>query len=207
MRRREFFKTTLGAAAALGVPSLVPRRSSAPMRRAIGSTWASSDWATRARSTCRHSSGTTTSRCWPSATSTRPATATTTQSSSSGASRARRRSTPTTPRRRAAGQYKGCDAYNDFREVLGPQGHRRRGARRARPLARPDDRDGRRGRQGHLLREAAVAHRRARARRWSRPCASTSGSCRPAATTAPARRTASPANWCATGGSARSSGS
>ncbi len=127
--------------------------------------------------------------------------------SSSAASRARTRSTPTMRQEDRLGPYKGCDAYNDFREVLG------RKDIDAVAIIVPDHWhglmtvDGGQGRQGHLLREAAVADRRARARRWSRPCASTSGSCRPAATTAPARPTASPASWCATAGSARSSGS
>ena len=56
---------------------------------------------------------------WPSATSIAAATTTCNPSTSSAASRARKRSTTITPRRRASARYKGCDAYDDFREVLG----------------------------------------------------------------------------------------
>ena len=81
-------------------------------------------------------------------------------SSSSAASRPRRRSMRTTPKKSPPGQYKGCDAYNDFREVL---------ARRdidAVAIVVPDHWHalmtvhGGQGRQGHLLRKAAVALRR-----------------------------------------------
>ena len=107
----------------------------------------------------------------------------------------------------ASGQYQGCDAYNDFREVLGRKDIDAVAIVVPGPLARADDRGGGQGRQGHLLRKAAVADRPPGASDGRRRCASTSGSCRPAATTAPARPTAWPASWSATGGSARSSGS
>ena len=73
-------------------------------------------------------------------------------------------------RRRPRGDTQGCEAYNDFRDVLAPRRRRRRGDHRSRPLARPDDDRRREGRQGHLLRKAAVADGPPRARRWSGPC-------------------------------------
>ena len=94
-----------------------------------------------------------------------------------------------------------------FPRGAGPQGHRRRGHRRPRPLARPDDGHGRARPARTSTAKSRCRSPSARARPWSRPCESTSGSSRPAATIAPARTTAAPASWCATAGSARSSGS
>ena len=53
--------------------------------------------------------------------------------------------------KKRSGQFKGCDAYADFREVLGTKRHRRCRDRRSRSLARLDRHPGRAGRQGHVL--------------------------------------------------------
>ena len=88
-----------------------------------------------------------------------------------------------------------------------PRRHRRRRGGGARPLARPHDDRGGEGGQGHLLREAPLADRRAGAGDGQGRRSSTTGSCRPAASTARAHRPASPASWSGTGASAGSSGS
>ena len=81
-----------------------------------------------------------------------------TPSSSWVASRCERSSTSTMRRRHHFGPVsRAATPHHDFRDVLAAQGHRRRGRRRPRSLARPHDRAGRRSGQGHLLRETAVA--------------------------------------------------
>ena len=103
---------------ATSLPAICRARSSGPTPRATGSTSGSSGWATRARSTCPRSSRTTTSRWWPSATSTRRATATWTPSSSSAASPGQDTVNAHYAEKTKSGQYRGCQAYTDFRELL-----------------------------------------------------------------------------------------
>ena len=53
---------------------------------------------------------------------------------------------------------KDCKAYKDFRDVLARSGYRRRLHLHARPLALDSGDRGRQCEEGHLLREAALAH-------------------------------------------------
>ncbi len=97
--------------------------------------------------------------------------------------------------------YDGVTMYDDYRELLANQRHRRRADQHARPLARADRDRGRRGRQGRLPAEARVAHHRRGTGACPTPCSAPAACCNSGARTGHCRSTATPANWCATAAS------
>ena len=84
------------------------------------------------------------------------------------------------------------------------QGHRRRHHRHAQPLARAGRHLGHAGRQGRLCGKAGLAQRLGRPPDGRRRPASTTASCRPARSAAPAAASARPSPGCAPATSARS---
>ena len=105
---------------------------------------------------------------------------------------ARKGRTSITPRRRPRAVSRSATP-TPISARCSPAGHRRGGHRRARPLARRDDRGGLQGRQGHLLRKAALADDPAGPGDGQGRPASTSGSCKRAATSGPIPDAAAPA--------------
>ena len=164
-------RTAGGAAAACCVPAIVPSSVFGAFAPATGSTWASSAAATRARIDLPAFLGSDDAQVVAVCdVNTRAATDTGRPQQFLGRKPGQDKVNAYYAKKTGAGQYKGCDAYNDFREIIG------RDDIDAVVIVVPDHWhgmmtvDGGQGRQGHLLREAAVADASTKGRRWSRPC-------------------------------------
>ena len=119
MKRQEFLKTAIGASAAWGAASLVPRSvfgAGAPSNRInVGIIGLGNQSTVDLPAFLDQPDVQVVAVCDVNTASHGYAS----PSSSSAASRARTPSMPIMPKKTDAGRYKGCDAYNDFREMLG----------------------------------------------------------------------------------------